>query len=46
MFMNNRKVVHGGKPVKQGFEYSSGENIEWLTIDELKRKVASLYKYS
>lgn len=46
MFMNNRKVVHGGKPVKQGFEYSSGENIEWLTIDELKRKVESLYKYS
>lgn len=34
-----KDVIPGGKPVKQGFVYSSGTNTEWLGIDELKEKL-------
>lgn len=30
------KIIPGGKPVEQGFEYSSGQNKVWLSVDELK----------
>ncbi len=32
-------VLPGGKPVEQGFEYSSGNNIEWLSIEDIKEKL-------
>ena len=28
--------INGGKPVDEGFTYSSGNNSKWLTIEELK----------
>lgn len=38
----NGNVLPGGKKVKQGFEYSSGTNNEWLTIDSLKKKIMNI----
>lgn len=28
-------MTPGGKPVEEGFEYDSGKNSEWLTVDDL-----------
>ncbi len=33
---NHDKIQPGGKKIEQGFEYSSGTNTEWLSIDDLK----------
>lgn len=33
---SEEKVILGGKKVEEGFEYSSGNNKEWLGIEELK----------
>lgn len=30
------KAVPGGKPVPRGFEYSSGTNGQWLSVDDLR----------
>lgn len=32
----NKDVLEGGKRVEQGFEYNSGTNIEWLSVEQLK----------
>ncbi len=32
----NKHIIEGGKPVGEGFEYSSGKNTEWLSVEELK----------
>ncbi len=32
-------VIPGGKQVEMGFEYSSGTNKEWLSVDELRKKL-------
>ena len=34
---DNEKITPGGKPVAQGFEYSSGTNSQWLSIEDLKK---------
>jgi len=31
-----KKVLPGGKPVARGFEYSSGTNSQWLSVEELQ----------
>jgi len=28
-----------GKPVSTGFSYNSGENTEWLTVEDLRRQI-------
>lgn len=33
---NPKKIAEGGKKIEQGFEYSSGTNTEWLSVDDLK----------
>ena len=33
---NNDKVLDGGKKVPAGFEYSSGNNTEWLSITQIQ----------
>lgn len=33
------KVIPGGKLVEQGFEYSSGKNSEWLSVEELRHLI-------
>ena len=36
----NSKRVITGKPVPDGFEYDSGKNTEWLSVEDLKKLVA------
>ena len=33
---NSAKIQAGGKKVEPGFEYSSGKNSQWLSVDDLK----------
>ena len=33
------KIQAGGKKVEQGFEYSSGNNTQWLSVDEIKERL-------
>lgn len=35
----SRDILSGGKLVKQGFEYNSGNNTEWLGVEELRSKL-------
>ena len=35
----NREILSGGKLVEREFEYNSGNNTEWLSIEELKKKI-------
>ena len=35
----NQQILPGGKKVAEGFEYSSGNNSEWISVDELKKKL-------
>lgn len=35
----NRDVIPGGKLVEPGFEYSSGTNTEWLSVEQLREKL-------
>ena len=34
---NLDKVIPGGKLVEPGFIYSSGNNCEWLSVDDIQR---------
>ena len=34
-----KDIIPGGKPVEPEFEYSSGTNTEWLSIEDLKEKL-------
>lgn len=36
---DNSKILPGGTLVEQGFEYSSGNNKEWLSVEDLKNKL-------
>lgn len=36
---SENKIINGGKKVEEDFEYSSGNNKEWLTIDEVKERL-------
>ena len=36
---NNSKIQAGGRKVEQGFEYSSGKNTEWLSVEDLKERL-------
>ncbi len=33
------EILPGGKKVSDGFEYSSGKNVEWLDVEMLKEKI-------
>ena len=35
-------VIDGGKPVEQGFGYSSGTNTEWKNLEMIKQKITML----
>lgn len=41
----NDKVIGGGKPVKQGFEYSSETNSEWLNIEQLQQLLKKIKEH-
>jgi len=42
---NLEKIQPGGKKVEQGFEYGSGSNTEWLSVDELKELLKNVEEY-
>lgn len=45
---NSRKFfTTGGKLIKEGFEYNSGENNEWLSVEDLRNemKKTGIYNY-
>ena len=39
---NADKIQTGGKKVEQGFEYSSGNNSEWLSVDDLAERLKNV----
>ncbi|MBU5436667.1 UDP-N-acetylglucosamine 4,6-dehydratase (inverting) [Tissierella sp. MSJ-40] len=39
---SERDMTPGGKSIKEGFEYNSGSNSEWLSIDELRNLLIKL----
>ncbi|QGU95074.1 UDP-N-acetylglucosamine 4,6-dehydratase (inverting) [Clostridium bovifaecis] len=41
----DKHFTAGGKLIKRGFEYNSGNNTEWLTIDDLRREMFKLGLY-
>ena len=38
----NGESLPGGKIVEEGFEYSSGKNISWLSVDDLKEALLKI----
>lgn len=42
-FKKIEKVIPGGKLVEPGFEYCSGTNCDWLSVEELRRLTSALY---
>lgn len=38
----SKVLLPGGKLVDEGFEYNSGENTEWLSIEQLKKELTTL----
>ena len=38
----NKDVLEGGKRVEQGFEYNSGTNTEWLSVEQLKEILSQM----
>ena len=32
----------GGKPIDEGFEYNSGTNVDWLSIEDLKKRIVNI----
>lgn len=39
---NKDNILPGGKKVEDGFEYSSGKNTEWLSVEMLSEKLKNL----
>ncbi|WRS26730.1 UDP-N-acetylglucosamine 4,6-dehydratase (inverting) [Oscillospiraceae bacterium MB08-C2-2] len=37
---NTDKLIPGGIPIERGFEYSSGTNTQWLSVEDLQRRLA------
>ena len=37
-----KHFTEGGKPVEDGFEYNSGTNEEWLSVEDLKERLKKL----
>lgn len=42
VWWGEKGIIDGGKPVEQGFEYSSGTNNKWLDVEMLKQKITML----
>ncbi len=39
---NERKQAIGGKPVLEGFSYDSGNNTQWLSIEDMQKLIGEL----
>lgn len=42
---DNEKITPGGKPVAQKFEYSSGNNSQWLSVEDLKKLLLNVREH-
>lgn len=42
---NSNKIQPGGKKVEAGFEYSSGSNTEWLSVEEIRKLLCSVEEH-
>lgn len=42
---NKDKIQPGGRRVEQGFEYSSGNNTEWLSVEQLSELLKSVEEH-
>lgn len=42
-FWNEGMVIPGGKKIEYGFSYTSGNNTEWYSVDDLKRLLQEQY---
>ena len=42
-FWNEEKVIPGGKKLEYGFSYSSGNNTEWYSVEDLKNLLEEQY---
>lgn len=42
---DNGETVTGGKPVPRGFEYSSGTNDQWLSVEDLRALLADMQEH-
>ena len=42
---NPNKIAEGGQKIAQGFEYSSGTNTDWLSVEDLKERLARMKEH-
>ena len=42
VFQERATVLPGGKKVPEGFSYSSGNNTEWLTVEEIRELIKTI----
>lgn len=42
---SSSKIQEGGKRVEQGFEYSSGNNTEWLSVDQIRELLETVEEH-
>lgn len=40
---SKRHFTEGGKPIEEGFEYNSGTNTDWLSVDDLRERINQMY---
>lgn len=40
---SKRHFTEGGKRIPDGFEYNSGTNTQWLSVDDLKQRLKDIY---
>lgn len=41
-WVEKRNVLPGGKPVGDGFEYNSGNNTQWLSVEDLQKALKDI----
>lgn len=41
----NKDIIPGGKPVEAEFEYSSGTNTQWLSVEDIKKLLETDIEY-
>lgn len=42
---NPIKIAEGGQKIAQGFEYSSGTNTDWLSVEDLKERLSRMKEH-
>lgn len=40
---SENRIIDGGKKVKEGFEYSSGTNTDWLSVEDIRERLETIY---